>query len=93
MRAYVARKVLLALVTLFLVLSFNFVLFRMLPDNPLDVLAQFTGASNVDKVQELTREHALDRPVFPDQYVVFMRQMLTRDLASRRSPWRSASWR
>ena len=80
MRAYVARKVLLALVTLFLVLTFDFVLFRLVPDNPLDVLARFSGASEVDKVQELTQEHALDRPLFPDQYVVFMRQMLTLDL-------------
>jgi hypothetical protein len=52
----------------------------MVPDNPLDVLAQFSGTSDVDKVAELTREYALDRPIFPDQYVVFLRQMLTLDL-------------
>jgi peptide/nickel transport system permease protein len=79
-RAYIGRKVLFAAVTLFIVLSFDFVLFRMVPDNPLDVLAQFSGTSDVDKVAELTREHALDRPIFPDQYVVFLRQMLTLDL-------------
>ena len=80
MRAYVLRKSSLAVLTLFLVLSFDFVLFRLVPENPLDVLASFSGATDVDKVQELTTEYALDRPVFPDQYVVFLRQMITLDL-------------
>jgi peptide/nickel transport system permease protein len=78
-RWYVARKVFAALVTLFLVLVFDFMIFRLLPNDPLDVLAHAAGASEADKVEELTREYALDQPVFPDQFVVFLRQTATLD--------------
>jgi peptide/nickel transport system permease protein len=79
-QAYVAKKVLLALLTLFFVLTLDFLLFRVLPDNPLDVLHRFAGASEPDKVAELTQRNALDEPIFPDQFLVFLRQMVTLDL-------------
>jgi len=78
-RRYVARKVFAASVTLLLVLLFDFMLFRLLPNDPLDVLANAAGASEADKVEELTKEYALDQPVFPDQFVVFLRQTATLD--------------
>jgi len=77
MRWYVARKVFAALATLFLVLLFDFMIFRLLPNDPLDVLARSAGASETDKVKELTKEYALDEPVFPNQFVVFLRQTAT----------------
>lgn len=79
-RRYVARKVFAAVVTLFLVLVFDFMIFRLLPNDPLDVLARSVGASEADKVEELTKQYALDQPVFPDQFVVFLRQTVTLDL-------------
>lgn len=79
MRRYVARKVFAAFVTLFLVLVFDFMIFRLLPNDPLDVLARSVGASEADKVEELTKQYALDQPVFPDQFVVFLRQTATLD--------------
>ncbi|MGZ5328739.1 MAG: ABC transporter permease [Actinomycetota bacterium] len=79
MRRYVARKVFAAFVTLFLVLVFDFMIFRLLPNDPLDVLARSVGASEADKVKELTKQYALDQPVFPDQFVVFLRQTATLD--------------
>jgi peptide/nickel transport system permease protein len=96
MRGYVVKKVLLALLTLFLVLTFDFVLFRLIPDDPLDVLSRFSGATEPDKVAELTQTYALDEPVFPDQYVVFLKQMVTLDLGeefSRGMPTWSVIWR
>ncbi len=79
MRRYVARKVFAAFVTLFLILVFDFMIFRLLPNDPLDVLARSVGASEADKVEELTKQYALDQPVFPDQFVVFLRQTATLD--------------
>ena len=96
MRGYVIKKVALALLTLFLVLTFDFVLFRLLPDDPLDVLSRFSGATEPDKVAELTQTYALDEPVFPNQYVVFLKQMVTLDLGeefSRGLPAWSLIWR
>jgi len=96
MRGYVIKKVALAVLTLFLVLSFDFVLFRLLPDDPLDVLSRFSGATEPDKVAELTQTYALDEPVFPNQYVVFLKQMVTLDLGeefSRGMPAWSLIWR
>jgi peptide/nickel transport system permease protein len=78
-RRYVAMKVFASIVTLFLVLIFDFMIFRLLPNDPLDVLAAAAGASEADKVEELTKEYALDQPVFPDQFVVFLRQTATLD--------------
>jgi len=78
-RWYVARKVFAAFVTLFLVLVFDFMIFRLLPNDPLDVLARSVGASETDKVEELTKQYALDQPIFPDQFVVFLRQTATLD--------------
>ena len=78
-RRYVARKVFAAFVTLFLILVFDFMIFRLLPNDPLDVLARSVGASEADKVEELTKQYALDQPVFPDQFVVFLRQTATLD--------------
>ena len=96
MRGYVFKKVAIALLTLFLVLTFDFVLFRLLPDDPIDVLSGFSGATEPDKVAELTQIYALDEPIFPNQYVVVLKHMVTLDLGeefSRGLPAWSLIWR
>ena len=43
-RSYVVGKVVQALVTLFFVLAFNFLLFRVMPGNPIQLLLRGTSA-------------------------------------------------
>jgi peptide/nickel transport system permease protein len=72
-RGYVLKKTLQALLTLFAVVVFNFFLFRVLPADPIDLLTRGQGLrlSAADKVA-LRHEYGLDRPVFPDQLIIYV---------------------
>jgi peptide/nickel transport system permease protein len=68
---YVAKKILGLLVTIFLVLSFNFYLFRILPGNPFTLL--YRGASLPPEAKrDLNAQFGLDQPLWV-QYLIYMR--------------------
>ncbi|HEX9908513.1 MAG TPA: ABC transporter permease [Thermoplasmata archaeon] len=74
--AYTARRLVYLAITVFLILTFNFLLFRVLPGDPTDVIIQ-KGAS--PEVRErLTEYYGLDEPLFT-QFVIYMRQLLSGD--------------
>jgi peptide/nickel transport system permease protein len=77
-RRYVGRKVLQALATLVFVLTVNFLLFRILPGDPVSILARSQRLTEQDIV-ELQRELGLDQPL-AQQYVTYMGQMVTGNL-------------
>jgi peptide/nickel transport system permease protein len=77
-RRYLARKVLHALATLFFVLAFNFVLFRVLPGDPISLLTRSERLTPAD-VAELQAEYGLDQPL-PAQFVNYVGDVLTWDL-------------
>lgn len=77
-RRYVGRKVLQALATLAFVLTFNFFLFRVLPGDPVGLLARSQRLSEVD-VATLQAELGLDEPILR-QYVGYVGQVLTGNL-------------
>ena len=77
-RRYVGRKVLQALATLAFVLTFNFFLFRVLPGDPVGLLARSQRLSEAD-VATLQAELGLDEPVLR-QYVGYVGQVLTGNL-------------
>ena len=65
-RKYILRKIAGALLTLFLVLVFNFFLFRILPSDPVKFLTRGAGLQiDAEEQQELLREFGLDKPVWP----------------------------
>jgi len=76
--AYVARKVTGLLITVFLVLTFNFYLFRVLPGNPVTLLFRGVGLS-AEQIRELTSQFGLDQPLWV-QYSAYIRNTLSGNL-------------
>jgi peptide/nickel transport system permease protein len=66
---YLARKIAYAFVTLIFVLTFNFFLFRVLPGDPVGILARSERLTAAD-VAQLRSQYGLDQPI-PRQYVTY----------------------
>lgn len=86
--AYLAAKVGWALLTLALVITFNFVLFRILPGDPARSVAHDPRVSP-ETVAALTARFGLDKPLFLDldggnpfdtQYVAYLGRLASGDL-------------
>ena len=77
-RRYLLSKCLQALVTLWFVLTFNFFLFRVLPGDPIGMLARSEKLSPAD-IAALRHDQGLDLPM-AQQYVVYMKNVVTGDL-------------
>jgi peptide/nickel transport system permease protein len=74
-RGYLVSKLLQAFVTLLFVLTFNFFLFRVLPSNPVQLLARSEHLTPAD-VAEQMKILGLDQPL-PRQYLTYLGQTLT----------------
>ena len=75
-RRYVAGKLAQALLTLAFVLVFNFILFRVMPGDPIALLLRGSGAIRADVIAELERDFGLDQPL-PEQFVTYAEDTLT----------------
>lgn len=71
---YIGGRVLFALVTIYVAVTFNFVLFRVLPGDAVHSLARVPNASPT-LVAQLTKEFGLDRSPW-EQYVSYLRELL-----------------
>lgn len=94
-RRYLLRKSLQAIGTLFFVLSFNFFLFRVMPGDPIGLLARSERLTPAD-VAAQRAVYGLDKPL-ASQYVFFVSQTLTGELGislrSARPVWSEISSR
>ena len=77
-RRYLLSKTLQAVVTLWFVLTFNFFLFRILPGDPVAVLAR-SEKLTPDDIARLQHDLGLDLPMVA-QYGVYLRETLTGNL-------------
>jgi peptide/nickel transport system permease protein len=88
-RRYLLSKILQSLVTLLFVLTFNFFLFRVLPGDPIGLLARSEKLTEAD-IAEQRATLGLDQPL-PQQYVTYLGQTLTGNLGvslrTTRSVW------
>lgn len=71
---YFARKLVGLGVTVFLVLTFNFYLFRVLPGNPFALLFRGAGLS-ANAVQSLNSQFGLDKPLWV-QYTLYLKNTI-----------------
>lgn len=71
---YIGGRVLFALVTIYVAVTFNFVLFRVLPGDAVHSLARVPNASP-SLVAQLTKEFGLDKSPW-EQYVSYLRELL-----------------
>jgi ABC-type dipeptide/oligopeptide/nickel transport system permease component len=76
--AYVWKRVAFAVVTVFVALTLNFILFRVLPGGPVSQISRVPNASPALK-QALTAQFGLDRPLW-EQYLLYLRQTLQGNL-------------
>jgi ABC-type dipeptide/oligopeptide/nickel transport system permease component len=70
---YIIKRLFFALVTVFVAVTINFVLFRMLPGSAVSNLARVPHATPALKA-ELTREFGLDKPMW-QQYLLYLDQL------------------
>ena len=70
---YIGKRMLFAFVTIFVAVSLNFLLFRVLPGDAVHSLARVPNASP-ELVAALTREFGLDRPLW-EQYFSYLREL------------------
>jgi peptide/nickel transport system permease protein len=68
---YLTKKIVGLLVTLFLILTFNFYLFRILPGNPVNLLFRGAGLSAEAK-RNLNAQFGLDQPIW-SQYIIYLK--------------------
>lgn len=68
-RDYIFRKVLFAFITLLIVITIDFVLFRVLPGDPVRSVIGRNVRITPEAQQALREQFGLDKPVFPDQYL------------------------
>ena len=68
-RDYLLRKILFALVTLAVVVTMNFFLFRVLPGDPIRAVIGRNIRISTETQAALRAQFGLDKPIFPDQFV------------------------
>jgi peptide/nickel transport system permease protein len=68
-RDYLFRKILFALVTLAVVITMNFFLFRVLPGDPIRAVIGRNIRISTDTQAALRAQFGLDKPIFPDQFI------------------------
>lgn len=71
---YVWKRVAFAIATVFVALTLNFVLFRVLPGSPVSQMSRVPNASPALK-QALTVQFGLDKPL-GEQYLLYLREAL-----------------
>ena len=67
-RDYLLRKFGLAILTLFIVVAIDFLLFRILPGDPVRSVIGRNIRISPDIQQALREQFGLDKPIFPDQF-------------------------
>jgi peptide/nickel transport system permease protein len=68
-RDYLLRKLALSLITVFVVVLINFLLFRVLPGDPVRAVIGRNVRISPETQQSLREQFGLDKPVFPDQFI------------------------
>jgi peptide/nickel transport system permease protein len=71
---YLARKIIWLVVTLYGIVTFDFVLFHLLPGNPVELLAR-SGHLTPQAVADITRVYGLNHPPL-EQYLIYLRNLL-----------------
>jgi peptide/nickel transport system permease protein len=72
---YLARKLAILGLTLLAVATFNFILFRVLPGNPIQLQAR-AGNLSPEAIQRLREIYGLDQPLI-SQYLIYLRDIFT----------------
>ena len=72
--SYIIKRIIFALVTIFIIMTINFALFRLLPGDPVSMIIDVVRL-RPEQVSRLYELFGLNRPIF-DQYIQYMTQTL-----------------
>jgi len=75
--SFLLKKFVQKLAVLFIVMTLVFLIPRLAPGSPIDYLVEDPRIPGEVK-EELLRKFGLDRPIFPDQYLDFLRNVMLR---------------
>jgi len=73
-RDYLVRKILFAALTLLVVITLNFFLFRVLPGDPVRSVVGRNVRISAETQAALRAQFGLDKPIFPDQFIATIGQ-------------------
>jgi peptide/nickel transport system permease protein len=76
LRGYLIKRIAYSLVLIFFVLVVNFVIFQMMPGDPMAIFANPTRLQGADQVAEIRSLWGLDQPLHV-KFVTYMKNMLT----------------
>jgi peptide/nickel transport system permease protein len=77
-----SRRALEFVITFFLAISINFFLPRLVPGNPLQLIAGNAAPQlGKERVEALRAQYGLDKPL-PEQYVIYLKQLARGDLGT-----------
>jgi len=74
LRSYVAKRIVFAAITIFIIMTLNFVIFRLMPGDPVSMIADAVRL-RPEQVRRLYELFGLNKPVY-DQYIQYMTQTL-----------------
>jgi len=74
LRSYIAKRVIFAAITIFIIMTLNFVIFRLMPGNPIAMIADVVRL-RPEQIRRLYQLFGLDKPIW-DQYVQYVIQTL-----------------
>ncbi|TFG69434.1 MAG: ABC transporter permease [Thermomicrobiales bacterium] len=76
---YIVQKIAQAIVTIIAIVLLNFLLFRMMPGSPERILLRNPYLTQ-EKVEQVRADWGLDKPLFPDQFVGYVKATAAGDL-------------
>jgi peptide/nickel transport system permease protein len=76
LKAYLAKRVVFAVVTVFIVLTINFVIFDLMPGDPMEIFASSARLQSEEQVERVRAMFGLDQPTHV-RYIKYMSSMLT----------------
>lgn len=75
-RGYIIKRSIYSFILLFFVLSINFIIFAVMPGNPMDIFVNPAFLKDQAQVDEMMKVWGLDKPLH-EQYVLYVGNMLT----------------
>ncbi len=76
LRTYILKRVLFSIIILFAVITVNFIIFMMMPGDPVSILASSIKLKDQGVIQSVIERYGLDRPLH-ERYAKYVVNMLT----------------
>jgi len=76
LRTYVLKRLIYSVILLYFVITINFIIFMLMPGNPISILANSMKIKDPNIIQNIIAQYGLDRPLH-ERYVKYVISMLT----------------